>query len=119
MERPKMKKEKKELVKKFKVVIEDLLDNYEIYTDEEKTQIKVSALVCQKQRPPFFNKRRYDFPHRVYHARFLLVFDFRHGFIARVYFYPHLWIRTERAIIFAIIPSLKTLRPSFQCNRLP
>ena len=35
-----MKKEKKELVKKFKVVIEDLLDNYEIYTDEEKTQIK-------------------------------------------------------------------------------
>ena len=35
-----MKKEKKELVKKFKVVIEDLLDNYEIYTDEEKAQIK-------------------------------------------------------------------------------
>ena len=35
-----MKKEKKELVKKFKVVIEDLLDNYEQYTDEEKAQIK-------------------------------------------------------------------------------
>ena len=35
-----MKKEKKELLKKFKVVIEDLLDNYEIYTDEEKTKIK-------------------------------------------------------------------------------
>ena len=35
-----MKKEKKELIKKFKVVIEDLLDNYEEYTDEEKTQIK-------------------------------------------------------------------------------
>ena len=35
-----MKKEKKELVKKFKVVIEDLLDNYEKYTDEEKAQIK-------------------------------------------------------------------------------
>ena len=35
-----MKKEKKELVKKFKVVIEDLLDNYEIYTEEEKAQIK-------------------------------------------------------------------------------
>ena len=31
-----MKKEKKELIKKFKVVIEDLLDNYEEYTDEEK-----------------------------------------------------------------------------------
>ena len=35
-----MKKEKKELVKKFKVVIEDLLDHYEEYTEEEKTQIK-------------------------------------------------------------------------------
>ena len=35
-----MKKEKKELIKKFNVVIEDLLDNYEEYTDEEKAQIK-------------------------------------------------------------------------------
>ena len=35
-----MKKEKNELVKKFKAVIEDLLDNYEIYTQEEKAQIK-------------------------------------------------------------------------------
>ena len=35
-----MKKEKKELAKQFKVVIEDLLDNYEQYTDEEKAQIK-------------------------------------------------------------------------------
>ena len=35
-----MQKEKKELIKKFKVVVEDLLDNYEKYTDEEKTQIK-------------------------------------------------------------------------------
>ena len=35
-----MKKEKKELLKKFNVVIEDLLDNYEKYTDEEKAQIK-------------------------------------------------------------------------------
>ena len=35
-----MKKEKKELVKKFKVVIEDLMDNYEEYTDDEKAQIK-------------------------------------------------------------------------------
>ena len=52
-----MKKEKKELIKKFKaviedllkVVVEDLLDNYEKYTDEEKAQIqeifeKVAAL---------------------------------------------------------------------------
>ena len=35
-----MKTEKKELVKKFKDVIEDLMDHYEEYTDEEKTQIK-------------------------------------------------------------------------------
>ena len=35
-----MKSEKKELIKKFKVVVEDLLDNYEIYTEEEKAQIK-------------------------------------------------------------------------------
>ena len=35
-----MKTEKKELVKKFKVVVEDLLDNYEKYTDEEKAQVK-------------------------------------------------------------------------------
>ena len=34
-----MSKEKKELLKKFKVVIEDLMDNYEAYTDEEKAQI--------------------------------------------------------------------------------
>lgn len=35
-----MSKEKKELVKKFKVVIEDLMDNYEEYSEEEKAQIK-------------------------------------------------------------------------------
>ena len=35
-----MKSEKKELIKNFKIVIEDLLDNYEKYTDEEKAQIK-------------------------------------------------------------------------------
>jgi len=35
-----VKKEKKELIKKFKVVIEDLMDNYEEYTDEEKAQVK-------------------------------------------------------------------------------
>ena len=32
--------ETKELLKKFKVVVEDLLDNYEKYTDEEKAQVK-------------------------------------------------------------------------------
>ena len=35
-----MKNEQKEKKKKFKVVIEDLLDHYEEYTDEEKAQIK-------------------------------------------------------------------------------
>ena len=35
-----MKSEKKELIKNFKVLVEDLLDNYEKYTDEEKAQIK-------------------------------------------------------------------------------
>ena len=35
-----MKTEKKELMKKFNVVVKDLLDNYEMYTDEEKAQIK-------------------------------------------------------------------------------
>lgn len=35
-----MKNEKKILMKNFKALIEDLLDNYEKYTDEEKAQIK-------------------------------------------------------------------------------
>ena len=33
-----MKNEKREFIKKFDVAIEDLLDNYEKYTDEEKAQ---------------------------------------------------------------------------------
>ena len=36
----KRQKEKKELLKKFKVIVDDLMDQYEEYTDEEKTQIK-------------------------------------------------------------------------------
>ena len=35
-----MKNEKKELIKNFKIVIEDLLDNYEKYTEEEKLRIR-------------------------------------------------------------------------------
>ena len=35
-----MQTEKKELLKKFKAIIDDLLDNYDKYTDEEKAQIK-------------------------------------------------------------------------------
>lgn len=32
--------EKKHLLKQFKTIVEDLMDNYEKYTDEEKAQIK-------------------------------------------------------------------------------
>ena len=35
-----MKSEKKVLLKNYKALIEDLLDNYEEYTEEEKTQVK-------------------------------------------------------------------------------
>ena len=35
-----MANEKKQLMKMFKIVVEDLLDNYEKYTDEEKAQVK-------------------------------------------------------------------------------
>ena len=35
-----MQEQKKELLKQFKALVEDLLDNYEKYTDEEKLQIK-------------------------------------------------------------------------------
>ena len=34
-----MQTEKKELLKKFKAIIDDLMDHYEEYTDEEKAQI--------------------------------------------------------------------------------
>lgn len=35
-----MQKEKKELIKKFKAVIDDLMDHYDEYTDEEKAKVK-------------------------------------------------------------------------------
>ena len=35
-----MQNEKKELLKSFKKVIDDLMDHYEEYTDEEKAQVK-------------------------------------------------------------------------------
>jgi Zn-dependent M32 family carboxypeptidase len=40
MEVIKMQNEKKELLKKFKIIIDDLMDHYEEYTDEEKAKIK-------------------------------------------------------------------------------
>ena len=35
-----MQNEKKELLKKFKTVIDDLMDHYEEYTEDEKMRIK-------------------------------------------------------------------------------
>ena len=35
-----MQEKKKELLKKFKALAEDLLDNYDKYTEEEKAQVK-------------------------------------------------------------------------------
>ena len=35
-----MQSEKKKLVKSFKSLIEDLLDNYEKYTDDEKAKVR-------------------------------------------------------------------------------
>ena len=35
-----MANEKKTMLKGFKTLIDDLMDNYEMYTEEEKTQIK-------------------------------------------------------------------------------
>lgn len=35
-----MQNQKKELLKQFKAVVEDMLDNYDKYTEEEKAQVK-------------------------------------------------------------------------------
>ena len=35
-----MQEKKKKLLKQFKAAVEDLLDNYDKYTDEEKAQVK-------------------------------------------------------------------------------
>ena len=40
MESKTRKSEKKDLLKKFKIVIDDWMDHYEEYTDEDKAQIK-------------------------------------------------------------------------------
>ena len=49
MEANKMKNEKKEFIKKFNVAIEDLLDNYEKYTDEEKAARKEAMQKALKE----------------------------------------------------------------------
>ena len=40
METNNMQNEKKELLKKFKTVIDDLMDHYEEYTEEERHESK-------------------------------------------------------------------------------
>jgi hypothetical protein len=43
-----MQSEKKKLLKNFKILIEDLLDNYDEYTDKEKQQVKeLFSSVCE------------------------------------------------------------------------
>ena len=66
-----MKTEKKELVKSFKAVIEDLLDNYEKYTDEEKAQIKE---VFQKVADLNKVLDKYDLEKKVYWSEFFAAY---------------------------------------------
>ena len=73
-----MKKEKKELAKKFKVVIEDLLDHYEEYTDEEKAQIKE---VFDKAAALNSILDKYDFEKETYWSDFFIAYgDFFRDF---------------------------------------
>ena len=65
-----MTKEKKELLKSFKAVVEDLLDNYELYT-EEKAQIKE---VFQKVSQLNEVLDKYDTDKKLYWAEFLAAF---------------------------------------------
>ena len=66
-----MKKEKKELIKNFKAVVEDLLDNYEKYTDEEKAQIKE---VFQKVVDLNTVLDKYDVEKKDYWAEYLVMY---------------------------------------------
>ena len=63
-----MKKEKKELIKKFKAVVEDLLDNFDKYTDEEKAQVKE---VFQKAAELNVVLDKYDIEKKSYWTEFL------------------------------------------------
>ena len=67
-----MKNEKKVLIKNFKAVIEDLLDNYEKYTDEEKAQIKEIF-----QKVADLNKvlDKYDIDKKIYWAQYLEIYS--------------------------------------------
>lgn len=63
-----MKKEKKELIKKFKAVVEDLLDNFDKYTDEEKAQVKE---VFQKAAELNVVLDKYDIEKKSYWTEFI------------------------------------------------
>ena len=67
-----MKTEKKELVEKFKVLIEDLLDHYEEYTEEEKSQIKE---IFQKATELNTILDKYDIEAKLYWPDYLTAFD--------------------------------------------
>ena len=64
----KAKKEKKELIKKFKAVVEDLLDNFDKYTDEEKAQVKE---VFQKAAELNVVLDKYDIEKKSYWTEFI------------------------------------------------
>ena len=64
----KAKKEKKELIKKFNAVVEDLLDNFDKYTDEEKAQVKE---VFQKAAELNVVLDKYDIERKPYWTEFL------------------------------------------------
>ena len=57
--------EKKELLKNFKALIEDLLDHYEDYTEEEKNQVKE---IFQKTADLNTILDKYDTPHSLWHS---------------------------------------------------
>ena len=63
-----MKKEKKDLIKKFKAVVEDLLDNFDKYTDEEKAQVKE---VFQKAAELNVVLDKYDIEKKSYWTEFI------------------------------------------------
>ena len=67
-----MQTEKKELIKKFKVVIEDLLDHYEEYTEEEKAQIKE---IFEKAKELNAILDKYDIEKKLDWPEFLTAFD--------------------------------------------
>ena len=66
-----MQDKKKELLNQFKLVVEDLLDNYEQYTDEEKAQIQE---VFQKVVDLNTVLDKYDVEKKAYWAEFFTAY---------------------------------------------